>query len=455
MNRNEEFDRLLEELEREAPASLEPSLEKARRRKRRSRRLFAPLGSVAAVFALFVVLVNFSATVANACSQIPFIRELAAAVTFSPSLSDAVDNEFVQPMNQVQEKNGITATVESLIVDQKQVNVFYRLDSQEHTQLEADLDVLNLDGTSAHCSLSSGSFNTENGELRHMDIDYLKDDVPDALRLILRVYSNEALSDREPDENQDHWDVPDTERDYLAEFDLLLQFDPKFTEAGEVIPVNQTVELDGQKITFTDVEIYPSHMRVDVQTDPGNTAWMKGLDFYILANGKKFEPISNGTTATGTLDSKDYTSYRADSAYFHKADKVELVITGATWLSKENSMIHLDLNTGEHDPLPQDVEFRSVEPYKDGWTVSFRAPLEEDGGMYQLFSTLYWDAQGKEYSTDIRSSYFDRDGLKGSQESTHFIEEFPLKDYPFDQVWLELTYSSVWTAPTPITIPVR
>ena len=65
--------------------------------------------------------------VAYACSKVPGLRELAEAVTFSRSLTDAVNNQYVQPISLTQTQNGITASVDYLIVDQKQVNVFYRL----------------------------------------------------------------------------------------------------------------------------------------------------------------------------------------------------------------------------------------------------------------------------------------------------------------------------------------
>ena len=100
------------------------------------------LGGLAACFAAFVLLVNYCVPVAYACSKVPVLRELAEAVTFSRSLTDAVENEYVQPMELSQTENGITAEIAYLIVDQKQVNVFYRLDSEKYDQLEAHPDVL-------------------------------------------------------------------------------------------------------------------------------------------------------------------------------------------------------------------------------------------------------------------------------------------------------------------------
>ena len=129
MNRMEEYQALRATAEQPA-AGLEDTLTRARKRLRRRRAMvLRPLTGLAACFAVFVVLVNFCAPVAYACSKVPGLRELAEAVTFSRSLTDAVNNEYVQPIDLKQTKNGITASVEYLIVDQKQVNVFFRNDS--------------------------------------------------------------------------------------------------------------------------------------------------------------------------------------------------------------------------------------------------------------------------------------------------------------------------------------
>ena len=139
-----------------------------------------PLGGLAACFAAFALLVNFCAPVAYACSRIPVLKELAMAVTFSKSLTEAVENKYVQPMDLKQTDDDITAEVAYLIVDQKQVNIFYRLDSDKYESLEADPEVLNSDGVRpASCCYSSTGFGAENGELRCLSIDFVDDNVPD------------------------------------------------------------------------------------------------------------------------------------------------------------------------------------------------------------------------------------------------------------------------------------
>ncbi len=459
MNRKNEFEAMIEELNQPAPG-LEATLDRAykRKRKRTTQMIVRPLAGLAACFVVFVLLVNFCAPVAYACSQIPGLRELAAAVTFSRSLTDAVENEYVQPMDLSQTQNDITAEVAFLIVDQKQVNVFYQLDSDKYESLDADPEVLNSDGVRpASCGYSSTGFGAENGELRCLSIDFVDDNVPDSLRIKLDVYTNGIRHENvAPEQSVDdiYSDDPYEEPDYLAQFDFLLEFDPKFTATGKVFPVNQTVILEGQAITITDIEVYPTHMRVDIAESADNTAWLKRLDFYIETDwGMKFDPVSNGITATGSTESPSMVSYRADSTYFYEADNLKLVITGAQWLRKDMETTYLNLVTGEHGELPEGAEFDSARKQGSGWVVKFRAAYDEDKPMYQLFGHLFYDADGNEYEINQWSSMYGDPDEEGN--ITFFYDEFPLLHFTEEEVWLSPHYSHNWVADDQIVIIIQ
>ena len=115
MNRNEEYAALLAELE-QTPEELETTVGKALKRRntfQKKRRAFGiSCSSLAACFVCFVLLVNLSVPFARACGNIPVLRELAKVGSWSPSLSAAVENEYVQPIGQSQTKDGITVSVE-------------------------------------------------------------------------------------------------------------------------------------------------------------------------------------------------------------------------------------------------------------------------------------------------------------------------------------------------------
>ena len=70
------------------------------------------MGSLAACFIAFVLLVNLFPPFARACGNVPSLRELALAGAWSPSLSAAVENDYVQPVGIVRTENGVTLSVE-------------------------------------------------------------------------------------------------------------------------------------------------------------------------------------------------------------------------------------------------------------------------------------------------------------------------------------------------------
>lgn len=424
MNRMEEYRNIMEELAQPVP-ELEGTLDRAEKRAKRKQLWVRPLAGLAACFAIFVLLVNFSAPVAYACSQIPVLRELAAAVTFSRSLSDAVENEYVQPISLTQTDSGITVSVEYLIVDQKQVNVFFRVESGEHTDTRIYPQVWMPDMTWADCSYYMTYHDTD---LQTLTIDFVDTDVPSSLRLLLQVGE-------------------------ISQFDFLLEFDPRFTASGKIYPVDQTVVLDGQSITITNVEVYPSHLRVNIEDDPGNTAWLRDLEFYIETDwGMRFE-TGNGITATGTTDSPTMNSFRADSTWFYDAEHLKVVITGATWLRKDMDKIYVNLKTGETGELPDGVWLNSAVREGNHWVLEFASAYREEKHFHQLFTSKYYDADGTGYGFNSWSSNLGM--IDGKTDDSFFTERFTLVDYSYDEVWLCPSFSHIWVAEDVIVIPVQ
>ena len=462
MNRNEEYRQLLSQLN-QTPPELEGTVQRACSRAKKVRRLRTalgvPVGSLAACFAAFILLVNLFPPFAMACGSVPLLRKLAKTVAWSPSLSAAVENEYVQPIEQTQTKNGITARVEYVIVDQKQVNFFYTLQSENGDQLEADPTLLGEDGNrlEGH-SLSSGGFNTPNGELRSCTADFMDIDVPGTVRLALKVYSNDTQSDAaDGTAPAPVSSVVDdmmrenryTEPDYLAEFFFDLAFDAYYTAQGKMLTVEQTFTLDGQTLTLADAELYPTHIRLNFRDDPANTAWLRGLEFYLEnQKGETFAPISNGISATGNPDTPMTDSYRVESDFFRGSTSLTLHITRATWLDKDKERIRVDLKNETADILPQGVELDSAERRGGGWLLQFSAQEFEENHSYQLFSSLYYDADGMEYEICSWSS-------NSGDGTGRFDETFPLVGYTADEVWLCPHFTRFTTLPAPLTIPVQ
>ena len=452
MNRNEEYAALLRELDTTPPA-LDTTVDRAmeRRRAARKRRLWGiPVGSLAACFALFVGLVNAFPTFAAACEDVPVLGALAEAVRFSPSLSAAVEHDYVQPVGQSQTKNGITATVESIIVDQKQVNIFFTLEGEGYKTLSAEMPRFS---PAQQCSILGSDFQQKPGTLLNFTLDYVDQDVPDGFTMTFSVTGQRAGEQQEtpaaPDRAiEDEMLAPSTEpeAEILAEFTFDLTFDPQFTAQGEVLAVNETFTLDGQTFTLTEAEVYPTHLRINVEGAEDNTAWLKGLEFYLEnEDGERFDAVSGGVTASGDTDSPAMVSYRLESPWFSGSDHLTVHITGAKWLAKEHQRVYVDLEHGTAPWLPDGVSLTSAQRREDGWVLTFRL----DGALKgSPFSMTFYDAEGNPWDARQMGMTFSDDEQAGSVM-------LPLPDYQAGEVWLTANYSHESTLPQPVDIPLK
>lgn len=465
MNRNQEYAALLAELE-QTPEALEHTVGRALDRQndsRKKRRLFGiPAGSLAACFLGFMLLVNLFPPFARACGNLPVLRELAKAVAWSPSLSAAVENEYVQPIvGQSQTVNSITATIEYVIVDMKQLNVYYTLESRQYPQLEAESHAV-LPGEPGGCSTSSGSFGTPNGELRSARIDFIEREIPETLDFQLKVYAGHSEEEPVapvPVEEADPFDIPDSEPEYLAEFTFPLELDPTFTAKGELFPVDAVFELDGRTVSITEAEVYPTHMRLNIHTDPDNDAWLTGLDFYMEdETGHQFRPSTNGILSTGMTGGSDDSIIWLDSPYFEGSKSLTLHITRAEWLDKTAPRTRLDLRKGTAENLPEGIRFLKAEEHDRGWVVSFLADIKGEHTVFGLFQHTFWDEAGQAHDiTWESSSYGYEDPATGERVDfdSVFTAEYPLENYHGDTAYLEPLFNHVTVFDIPIAIPIR
>lgn len=465
MNRNDEYNSLLEEPEN-TPVELEYTLVRAEakiRGKNKYHFFTVPLSSIAAFLIVFTILVNYSTTFVYAVGRIPLIKDLAQLVAFSPSLSAAIENEYVQPLKLEQTKNNVTARVEHVIVDQKQLNIFYSLDSKAYANMGSIPEVKGLTGKDLESySLHSGSTYEASGKLRHMTADFVEKDMPSGIRLILKVTDDSLLREEAvevmggyliDEEVMGEYlldEKVDKELDYIAEFIFELKFDPYYTDQGETFVLNQAFEIDKQLLTITTAEIYPTHIRLNFTDDENNTAWLQSFDFYLEnEKGNRYKPISNGITATGSQDSPMMASHRLESSFFSESKELTLCIAGVTWLDKDMEKVRLDLKNEKIEALPQDVRLEKIERKDNSWILEFSAKEYKEGASYQLWGWDYYDEENNEYRLDGSSSNTNMD-MPG-----RFEEQFALKNYPYDMVYLSPSYSRIVNLPRPIKIKVK
>ena len=412
MDRKQEYDTLMQEL-RQTPPALEGTLDRALDRRRARRRKLRPLRSLATAAAVFVLLVNVSIPFAQACTHIPVLGWLAQAVCFSHSLSSAVEHDWVQKVEQTQRDNGYTLTLEDLIVDQKQIHLFYTLDWEdpacEYAMVLVDGDRLSPRPT----VLSDSVEGPQDGQ------------VPDRLDLVLTVRPN---GDGSP----------------AARFRFQVALDPSLTAVGQVRPVEQWVELDGQQIYVDCLEIYPTHARLLLRDHPDNTARLVSLLCHLEdETGRRYER-EGGLSSFSDPDTGFLTELRLSSPYVQQPERLTLCITGAAWQDPGEAEVTVDLTAGTAAGLPEGVRLIQVDQEPDRTVLYFQSSAPSVL-LPQRFSWTCRSPEGEWHVTE---------GGSGTDQDTGLeTEDLHLIGYPWDQVTLTLNWTRFSPLDVSLTLP--
>ncbi len=466
MNRMEEYRSLQAELER-PPAQLEGTVRRAqarqRREARRRRAWWTSCGTAAAAFALFVVLVNVSSPFAAACESIPILKDLAAAVSFSHSLSSAVDHGYVQSIGQSRSSGGVTVDLDYMMLDGGQAVFFGRVtapEGVEHCQLVPEIRDASGNELLGYALMSSTVTPGTLSTLFTIAITPEEFAFPEVLDITCAVELRWAQEGNAPapahtahgQEDDPHSPKPDA----TVEFELYV--DDWLLQQGRSIPVEQWFEVDGNRFYIASLELYPTFAKFELAADGNNRETLQTLDYYLEdERGNRYERGS----ASGLLAMGD--SYWFESPYFQQPEHLTLHITSASWMEKGRERARIDLETGQAlTPLPEGI-LPTVGRENSSISVGLTAPLGRDStenhhAHYQLFGGHYYAPDGTAFEITRLSSYSGVPVWDEAYEQrealydTHFTQTICLEDWAWDTVEIELYFSRRAEYPQPLSL---
>ena len=445
MKRNEAWDDLLNQAEQipdELETRLNRTIARAERREKR-RRWLKPLIGVTGTAAAFVLLVNSSVTFALAASRVPIVRELVEAVAFDPSLKAAVAHDYVQLVGDTYTQDGVTVTVEYLIADPMNVSVFYSLSDEQGRDLELIPHLQDTAGNALPVSMTFGEEGMEKNEGEKGLFDTLRtylslDKVQKTLYTWRLHASKEGVIQTQMQlkvevRNLEHWkdaewnafDEPEAQESRAPEamftLDIPLTIEPQFLKSGRVFPVNQTVDVLGQKLTIDEIAIYPSNTRIIWHTDPENDAWLTYLPFYLTdEDGNRVDGIRNGVSGTG--NDRDYGggAIWLDSAWYDTAEHLTVHLDDAAIVPKDQDTVLLQAD-GQLTGLPDYIEQVEAEGYPDEAAHTFRIRTKK--GTYHTNTapfSEFIDADG------VRDSFSSVSTLVAGEKGDTFTNIYPM-----------------------------
>lgn len=367
---------ILQALAQTRPALLDEARETRKKRSAASYCL-RPLAGLAAAFALFVLLINLSPSVAKACEGVPFLASLTRSLRISDSLVEAVENDYYQRVDQQQTIDGVTVTVDYMIMDEKSLTVFYRDDQPEGSNLlVCPCQDDQLAGAAYYDDIQDPNYQG------HVFSMIYYGSVPENVQMQF------ALLDSEGEETG-------------KVFTFQLEPDPRFMAETRHIDSDQVLELDGQRVRITGVDIYPSMMSFTMEAGAEATAIPSLDDYYVLTDdGTRYEKLlCFDGTMTFDHDNPERFWIYTESPYFQNPSSITLCVGEDTywsykWQEKGATSIHFHPSDGTATGLPPDIEIVDYSRQENGdWHLALRTrntARELLFGGFSLDMEPYW-----------------------------------------------------------------
>lgn len=295
---------------------------KAVRRRKISIQLLA---SALCVLLLLTAFVRQSPAFAAMLRDIPGFSGFVELIEGDKTLWNAMNNEFIQPINRSDSKNGFTLTVNGIIADEQRVVILYTGEGPGITNESyiKNYKLTDENGESVEAMIGSSYPINEYGKesILYDKIDIVMGEGNPVPRII--QFSAQL---------GEEWLEVEVPIDHS-----------RFEELSEKITVDQTFQVGGQSFTLKEAVISPLQVSLKLESDPANT--MRANTFIALAlvdeKGRRWE--SKG--GFGAPSDKEWGSH-FHSSYFEKPKKLTLVADGLM-LSEKGKTFVVNTDTGE------------------------------------------------------------------------------------------------------------
>ncbi|MDF2927144.1 MAG: hypothetical protein K0R57_6058 [Paenibacillaceae bacterium] len=403
----------------ELDAAIARGISQAGTHRRRRTRMRAAAMAVCAMLIAGLVSVRFSPAVAAYVGQLPLLKPLVEMIQYDKGLKLAFENDFFQPVGSVQEQDGIKVTMEGLIADESRILLFLSIDNApDSAHFLRNMMFRDQAGNPLEeVSIVFGETSSEVKEGRkRQQVDLLFAEaaaLPDLLQMSFQLGGN----DYQQPTSGPLWQ-------------LNIPIDKsKFAGTQQVYELGESLVIDGQKITFGKMTVYPTRIGVEVAYDPANSKRIFSLGNIRIENeqGEVFANGANGLIAS--LTDEDHAVLYFQSSYFVKSKRLYLKTEGIRGLDKSMVEVKIDLEQKRLLSAPDNrLSLFDVAQTDEHLVLNFHFKglgAEEKKGM--LFSWNFRDAEGVKHELHQVGSSQLHDNGKIVGEEQYFL---PKGDYP-------------------------
>lgn len=391
----------------------------------------------AALLLLFAVTVRMSPAFAEAVSQIPGLDRIVQLIAYDKGLVEAVKNDYYRPVGLSDFHDGITLTVDGVIRDEGRVVMFYTVsdvDGATDAQLYNPRFRLNdgseFEGGYSWSYTDPGDEGAKGRYSSQVDVMFASGaSLPESF-----TFETELAVNGLPIGPK--WEVP-----------IALEAED-MKDRSIVYPLNREIAVEGQRIRFRSVTVYPTRIGVEVEFDEENSKEIFSfVDLTLIGDeGERYtERSTSYVTANRRIHFFEGSSFSIPES---------LTISGSMLRAMDKERLELLVDTEEGAVLsgsgPDNrVWLASVEEAGDWLRLEFvlEGIAAEDRMLYSIVSGEFEDAAGHTFQTGNGQVYESEPGRQRTTiEIPNAAYEQPLRFHIFN--YPEYIYKS-------FEIPVR
>lgn len=359
--------------------------------------------------------------------------------TQDPGIGLALDNDFVQKIGISDEHDGMKLTVQGIIVDDSRMVLFYEIQLPDKEGYVEVNETHLTDGSGASLPSSMGYTYSEEAkqdigktgvQRGSVDINLAGEGTfPDEMIWKMRLlHTRPADLNERPMRRAGDADEAEEARSRAAngtDFQVRFRIDrEKFAGMQQEYPLNQTIDVEGQKITFAKAVVSPLRVSLYLDYDEANSKQVFGPGDIRLIDDQ-------GTEWKQYLGNmvKDHPVYHFESPYFNQPKSLH--VEGSWFRALDRDKMQVKVNTVKREVLqaPDDrLSLEAVAPGPADTKLDFelRGVAEEDNMMYSLFEREFRDADGRVHAMSdhggTRSVSSFEAGKRNEQHAYYYID---------------------------------
>lgn len=398
----------------------------------------------ATLFISFITSINVSPVFASKVSSIPGMEFIVNVIQKDRDLIAAVENDFYQPLNLFQEKNGITVSLNGVMADQKGIVIFYTVHSKKKN-LPIEIESLNLK-------------NEYNRYLPVLNTTFYSSDTPTIQEKVFSsIMTLETIENERVANGNLLWSIDLKTGDKVEQFQI--PFKLKMSEVkSKTIDLNKEVVIEGQRIIVESLTINPIRAEVKLKVDPNNSKKIFSFNNLKFTNDLGDEwVVNNRGTAFRSMGGYEW-RITLQSPYFNKSDQLKLEFGKIAAIDKKDAFILIDTEAETFLKQPADLLFSNLEVESN--KVQFTIDNTEAHDT-MLLSSSFSGSNGKKYyiKYDFSNALPNRTYVEGTvvrtdEKGLQFEFELPSEAIS-NPIRFDLDYYPSWIEDVEVEIEVK